>query len=160
MPFCRSAGQWKYIRVLQVLSSSRFAHPRSPAGLQHQNMVIPENGITWKCRSGDSERPSYRLARQLVAVRRKEEMLAQAYSCPRKKLAAKQVPENGRNVRRFAELVHGADFPSEEERPAGGKRIDVWCGDHRNSSRSEQTPDVSEETDGALDVFDDLDGCD
>jgi len=122
-------------------------------------MVIPENGITWECRSGDSKCPSYRLARQLVAVRRKEEVLAQAYACPREKLAAKQVPENGRNVCRFAELVHGADFPSEQKLCASGKRIDVWCGDHRNSPRSEQTADVAEETDGALE-FDDLDSCD
>jgi hypothetical protein len=85
-------------------------------------------------------------------------VFAQAYSCPRKKLAAKQVPENGRNVRRFADLVHGADLPSEHKFYASRKRIHVWCGDHRGSSGCEKTADVAEETDGTFDVFDDLDG--
>jgi hypothetical protein len=47
--------------------------------------------------------------------------------------------------RRFADLVYGADLPSEQQLWASGMRIDVWCGSRRNSPGREQTTDVAEQ---------------
>jgi hypothetical protein len=75
-------------------------------------------------------------------------------------LSLEKIPEDGRDVRWLAVLVHCADFASEQKLEARRERVDVWCGNHGDAAWCEEAPNIAQETDRAFDMLDDFDGGD
>ncbi len=72
-------------------------------------------------------------------------MLNQFEARTRQQLTVKKVPENRRDMRRFADLVHHANFSGQEEFDARGSVIHIGCRHHSDSAGFEQAADVAKE---------------
>src|SRR6266567_1666403 len=61
---------------------------------------------------------------------------------------------------RLSALIHRADFPLEKKFGTRRETVHVWRGKDRNTARCKKAANVTKKSDGAFQVFDDLDGGD
>src|SRR6266849_5129799 len=121
-------------------------------------MIVAEDGVSGREGGKKTQREGDRRARQLVAVWRKDEVLAKLDTCARQELTTEKIPENRRNMCRLAALVHRAQFPGQEELETRWQRIDVRSSEDADTAWCEKSSDVSQEADRALEVLNDLNG--
>src|SRR5258708_7115108 len=120
-------------------------------------MIVAENGVSRRERGKEAQREGDWRARQLVAIWRKDKVLAKLDACTGQELPAEKVPENRRNMCRLASLVHRAQFPGQEELETRRQRIDVRSSEDADTARGEKPSHVPQKADGALNVFYHLD---
>jgi hypothetical protein len=128
--------------------------------LHHEDVIITKESVSGQSDGRKMKGPGDGLAGELIAVGRKNKMLAEPDAGTRQDLSLEKIPEDGRDVRWLAVLVHCADFASEQKLEARRERVDVWCGNHGHAAWCEEAPDIAQETDGAFDMLDDFDGGD
>ena len=123
-------------------------------------MVIAEDGFTGKSPGHHAHRQGNRLAAELEAAERENEVLTKAQAREWEKLPLEQIKEDRRNVRGFSMLVHGADFAGEKELEARWQRIHIGCGENRYTSGCEELCNIPKESYWTLHMLDNFDSSD
>ena len=126
--------------------------------LNKENIVISDYRFRREGPRTKAHQPRHRSSASIKTVGREHEMLAQSKTCKRKKFPLEEVEEYWGDVGWLATVVHHAEFPGLEKPKARRQRVNVGRRNDGNTSGGEHAPNIPEERNRTLQMFDNFDG--